>query len=191
MNIHIQKKVRIVFRVLLSWFLLHMLYISVDGLHADQGKADIAIVMGNPVNADSSLSPWLEGRVDKARELYEQGRVKKIFVSGGPGAEGVAEGDAMKSWLLKKGIPAGDIISDNQGRNTFFTAKDFMRLNDSCQFSSAMIVTSFYHVTRSKYILRKLGFRKVKASASTRYFINDAFGMAREFPAFYEYMLLY
>ena len=97
----------------------------------------------------------------------------------------------MKSWLIKKGIPPGDIISDNEGRNTYFTAKDFISLNDSCQFSSAMIVSSFYHVTRCKYIFRKLGFRNVRSSASTRYFINDAFGMAREFLAFYEYLLLY
>ena len=94
MNIRIPKKARIVFWVLLSWVPLHMLYISVDGLNAYQGKSDIAIVMGNPVNADSSLSPWLEGRVDKARELYEQGRVRKILQ---------AAGRVQK--VLQKGMP--------------------------------------------------------------------------------------
>ena len=58
-------------------------------------------------------------------------RVKKIFVSGGRGDNGVAEGDAMKSYLIKKNVPPIDIIADNNGKNTYFTAKDLIALNDS------------------------------------------------------------
>jgi vancomycin permeability regulator SanA len=155
------------------------------------GRADIAIVLGNPVNADSSLSPWLKGRVDQASQLYKEGRVKKIFVSGGPGEYGVPEGDAMKSYLLRKNIPDSAIIADNAGRNTFYTAKDFMNLDDSLHFKSAIVVTSFYHVSRAKYIIRKLGFPQVYGVASKRYFLQDSYGIIREFFAFYEYLVLY
>jgi vancomycin permeability regulator SanA len=143
------------------------------------------------VNVDSSLSPWLTGRVDKAYLLYRKGRVKRIFVSGGPGEYGVAEGDAMKSYLLKKNIPDSVIIADNAGKNTFYTAKDFLRLNDSLHFKSAIVVSSFYHVSRAKYIIKKLGFPAVYSVASSRYFLQDSYGIIREFFAFYEYLVLY
>ena len=182
---------RIVLIVLFVWFLLHTVYITIDGLYSYKGPADIAIVLGNPVNADSSLSPWLMGRVDQAGQLFREGRVKKIFVSGGPGEYGVPEGDAMKAYLLRKNIPDSVIIADNAGRNTFYTAKDFVKINDSLHFRSAIVVTSFYHVSRTKYIIKKLGFSAVYSVSSSRYFLQDSYGIIREFFAFYEYLLLY
>ena len=191
MRIPFSRRTRIVLLVLLLWFLLHAIYISFDGLRTFRGDADIAIVFGNPVSADSSLSPWLQGRVDQASLLYKSGRVKKIFVSGGPGDYGVPEGDAMKSYLLKKNLPDSVIIADNAGKNTYYTAKDFLRLNDSFHFASAIIVSSFYHASRAKYIIKKLGFPAVYSVSSKRYFFQDAYGIFREFFAFYEYLLLY
>ncbi len=190
-DLHLPRKARWLLGLLAAWFIVHMIYISIDGLVPYKGNADIAIVLGNPVNADSSLSPWLQGRVDKAFQLYEAGRVKKIFVSGGVSENGIGEGDAMKSYLLKKNVPAGNIISDNAGLNTYFTARDFLKLNDSSHYASAILVTSFYHITRAKYIVKKLGYKRVGAVASGSYFFNDFFGMFREFFAFYEYLVLY
>jgi vancomycin permeability regulator SanA len=190
-KIPFSRKTSIVLLCLAVWFLLHVIYISWDGLRSYKGNADVAIVLGNPVGADSSLSPWLQGRVDQACQLYKSDRIKKIFVSGGPGDYGVAEGDAMKSYLLRKNIPDSSIIADNKGKNTFYTAKDFIALNDSCHFRSAIVVSSFYHVSRAKYILKKLGFSEVYSVSSSRYFLQDAYGIFREFFAFYEYLLLY
>ena len=82
MKIRVRKRIWIVGWTLVGWLFLHLLYISWDGLHDDAGKADIAIILGNPVQADGTLSPWLKGRVDRAIALYQQGRVKKIFASG-------------------------------------------------------------------------------------------------------------
>jgi vancomycin permeability regulator SanA len=173
------------------WFLVHSAYITFDGLSDYKGKADVAIILGNTVFADSSLSPWLKARVDKAFELYKSGRVRKIFASGGLGEYGVAEGDAMKWYLEARGVPAGDIFSDNNGKNTYMTAIDFIKLNQSFHFSSATVVTSFYHITRSKYIIRKEGFSPVYGVGSGVYFRSDLLRLVREFFAFYKYAIFY
>lgn len=192
MKIKVSKKIKIVFYLLIAWFLLHSIYICYDGLHTYKGYADVAIILGNEVYADSSLSPWLKGRVDKALELYKTKRVKKIFASGGPGEYGVAEGDAMKIYLINHNMPANDIITDNHGINTYFTAKDFIKLNDSMHFASAIVVTSFYHITRTKYIIRKLGFKNVEGVSSDAIFLSkDWFAIIREFFAFYKYVIYY
>ena len=125
------------------WFVIHSSYVWYDGLHSYQGKADIAVILGNEVFADSSLSKPLQGRVDKAIELYQSGRVTKIMASGGKGDHYVAEGDAMKRYLLQKGIPARDIFSDNEGVNTYHTAVDFLRLDSQQHYSSVIVVSIF------------------------------------------------
>ena len=193
MNIRFKKRGRIVIGGLLGWLFVHMIYITIDGLRGYSGTADMAIVLGNRVDADGSLSPVLRGRVDRALTLYRQGRVPRIMVSGGLGehAGHYPEGLAMKQYLVARGVPADRIIEDDHGENTYLTAKDFLPVADSLHISSAIVVSSFYHITRSKYIIRKLGFRNVHSDASQAFFWNDLVGLPRDAVAFYKYLLIY
>ena len=185
------RTVRIVCALGLAWFLAHELYIIWDGTRPYEGSAEVAVVLGNAVRPDTSLSPVLKGRVDKALELYRAHRVQKLFLSGGVKNSVIPEGDAMRRYLLANGVPSKDMIVDNAGANTFHTALDFVSWNRTEHFSSAIIVSSFYHITRCKYIFRKMGYTHFHTVASTDYFWNDLVGLAREFPAFYVYRLLY
>lgn len=175
----------------LAWFFLHCLWVVQDGLQDFTGKADIAIVLGNTVFKDGSLSPWLRGRVEEALHLYRNGQVKKIFVSGGIGTSYYPEGDGMRNYLLAQGVADKDILVDNHGDNSYLTARNFLALNHSAHCRSAVVVTSYYHITRSKYILKKLGFSAVAGACSRYTTIHDWYGLAREFPAFYKYWLVY
>jgi vancomycin permeability regulator SanA len=188
-----RRKIKIAGWLILLWIVIHSVYITVDGLNDYKGSADIAVVLGNAVNADSSLSPVLRGRVDKAWLLYRQGRVHKVMVSGGKGMKAgkVPEGLAMKRYLVQKGIPPADIIEDNDGESTYLTAKDFRTLNSVQHYSSVIAVSTFYHITRCKYIFRKLGIRNVHGVSSDVFYVNDLFGLPREFLAFYKYLICY
>lgn len=193
MKIRVAKRWRIIAGVLLGWLFLHMIYVTIDGLCGYSGSADMAIVLGNRVDADGSLSPVLRGRVDRALALYRQGRVARIMVSGGMGlrAGRYPEGLAMKQYLVARGVPADRIVEDNHGENTYLTAKDFLPVADSLQVHSVIVVSSFYHITRTKYILRKLGVRNVHSDASQAFFWNDLVGLPRDAAAFYKYLLVY
>ena len=188
-----RRKIKIAGWLILLWIVIHSVYITVDGLNDYKGSADIAVVLGNAVNADSSLSPVLRGRIDKALLLYRQGRVHKVMVSGGKGMKAgkVPEGMAMKRYLVQNGIPSADIIEDNDGENTYYTAKDLRSANDSLHCSSVIVVSTFYHITRCKYIFRKLGTRNVHGVSSDVFYTNDLLGMPREFLAFYKYLIWY
>ncbi|MHA4807013.1 YdcF family protein [Flavitalea flava] len=185
------KKASFVLRLLVVWFLIHILYMTIDGMRNSKGKADIAIVLGNRVDKDSSLSPVLQGRVDKALKLYREGRVREIFVSGGSGEYGVPEGTAMKRYLVSQKVPPEKIIVDNKGDNTYLTAVNFNALNEKHHYASAFVVSSFYHITRSKYIIRKLGYPTVYGESSDSFYWNDTYGILRDFVAFYKYVLFY
>lgn len=188
-----RRKMKIAIRLILLWIVIHMAYISIDGLRDYKGTADVAVVLGNRVDADSSLSPVLQGRVDRALLLYRQGRVHKIMVSGGKGLKAgkVPEGMAMRRYLVQKGVPPADIIEDNEGENTYLTARDFRPVADSLHCSSVIVVSSFYHITRCKYIFRKLDIRNVHSASSDVFYANDLVGLMREFPALYKYMFWY
>ena len=171
--------------ILTIWFIVHIIYISIDGLTDDNKNADLAVILGNKVNIDGTLSERLEKRLECGLTLYKNGRVKKILVSGGLGEEGYYEGTKMKDYLIKKGVPDTVIIVDNKGNNTIATVENTLKLKDSLNFKSIIVVSQYFHLTRTKMLFRKRQFEEV-SSISPRYFeIRDLYSLTKEFFAYY------
>ncbi|AWH84124.1 YdcF family protein [Flavobacterium album] len=181
----LKRFIKIFLCLVIGWFLIHSACIIADGLQ-DEGKtADAAVILGTTVNEDGTLSERLRQRVACGLELYKAGRVKYIIVSGGLGKEGFYEGDKMKEYLVQDGVPANRIVTDNQGYNTRDTAKNVRKLKDSLKLKSLIAVSQYFHVTRTKMLLRKQGFKDV-SNVSPRFFeFRDLFSIVREFPAYY------
>ncbi|MFM9911235.1 MAG: YdcF family protein [Chitinophagaceae bacterium] len=175
------------------WFIIHGTVITIDGLNDSTAKSTVAIVLGNRVFGDGSLASWTKGRVDKAMQLYKKGDVNYIFVSGGYSRENnYPEGKAMKNYLLANGVPDSVIVEDNNGANTYLTVANFLEWNKKYKFSSVTVVSQFYHITRSRFILKRLGYTgRINNASSDIYNWKDIIGTMREVPAFYKYLLLY
>lgn len=171
--------------IIILWFVIHSLYITFDGL-SDNGKsADLAVILGNKVNKDGTLSTRLEKRLESGIDLYKNHRIKKILVSGGFGKEGFYEGDKMKEYLVENGIPDSLIIVDNHGDNTRATVINTLQLKPKFKFNSIIIVSQYFHVTRTKKLFEDQGFENV-SSVSPNYFeLRDIYAIVREFPAYY------
>lgn len=156
-----------------------------DGMKDKNEKADIAVILGNKINEDGTLSERLEKRMECGLNLFRNGRVKKLLVSGGLGKEGFYEGDKMREYLIKNNVPDSVIIVDNLGDNTIATVDNTLRLKDSLNFHSLIVVSQYFHLTRTKMLFRKRHFDHV-SSASPRYFeFIDIYSILREFPAYY------
>ena len=167
------------------WILVHCLAISIDGL-VDSGKsADYTVVLGNKVNEDGTLSTRLEKRMECALNLYKSGRVKGFIVSGGLGKEGYYEGEKMREYLLKHNIPDSHIIVDNDGINTRNTVTNTLSKQDSLRYDSLIIVSQYYHITRTKALFKKAGFKNVSGVSPSFFEIRDIYSLLREFIAFY------
>ncbi|MGQ2982942.1 YdcF family protein [Flavobacterium sp.] len=176
---------KILFCILTGWFLIHSVYIINDGLNDDGTIADAVVILGTTVNEDGTLSERLKQRVDRGLHLYTTQRAGLLIVSGGLGKEGHYEGDKMAEYLVQKGVPIKDIIIDNDGNNTRATADNVVKLKDSLNIKSVIIVSQYFHITRTKMLFRKRGFDHV-SGASPRYFeLRDLFSIIREFPAYY------
>ncbi len=120
---------------------------------------DAIIVLGAQVKPDRTLSVQLTWRMDAAAEAYERKNVP-IVVCGAQGPdEPCTEAEAMREYLLEKGIPDEIIMTDPNSFNTNENLKNAQELLKGFpNIRNVLIVTSDYHVPRSLAIARDLGF---------------------------------
>ncbi len=163
--------------------------IGVDGFNDRIVPSDLAVVPGNTINPDGTPSPRLKGRLDAALGLYLAGQCKAILVSGGIGAEGFDEAEAMKAYLVRQGVPAERIHTDNQGINTFETARFTAALVRAKGFNRPILVSQYFHIARFRLALNKHGVQSGGNVHARYYELRDLYSLAREVPGFIGYAL--
>ena len=174
-----------VFLLLAVWVVLHTAFIVYDGTRTPARQADVAVILGNKVNEDGTLSPRLEKRLEAGLALYQNKLVDKIMVSGGLGKEGFYEADKMSDYLLSMGVPAEDILVDNLGNNTEATAQNSWSASRATPFKSVIVVSQYFHITRTKMLFRKMGFTEVQGASPHFREWRDLYSIPREFVAYY------
>jgi vancomycin permeability regulator SanA len=182
--------IRIAVRLMLAGIGVYALAagaIVVSGLRDDIRPADVAVVLGNEVMPDGTPHPRLAARLDAALALYDSGVVKNVIVSGGIGLEGFDESAVMKRYLVGRGIPAARIVADSLGLTTAATARNAAAIMRRNRWSSAVVVSQYFHIPRCRLALRRAGIAPVY-SAHARYFEpRDLYSIAREvvgYPAY-------
>lgn len=120
---------------------------------------DAIIVLGAQVYADGMPSVQLSWRLDAACEAYRQKAVP-VVVCGAQGKdEPMTEAEAMKKYLVNKGIPEKDILTDPDSFNTRQNLTNASGLlKNRTDIQKVLIVTSDYHVPRSMALAKDLGF---------------------------------
>jgi len=161
-----------------------------DGLNDDVQVSDVAVVLGSKVMTDGQPSERLRARLDRAGELWRQGMFRYCIVSGGTGIEGYSEAQVMADYLAAQDkVPREAIILDEQGINTEATARNSAAIMRSRGLRSALVVTQYFHITRSRYALRRAGIETV-GTAHARFFeARDVYSTARELVALPAYWL--
>lgn len=172
------------------WFIVHTLIITIDGMNDELTVTDAAVVLGNKVELDGRPSKRLQGRLDRAVELYFDNWYNYIIVSGGFGKEGFDEAVVMKDYLIEKGIPEYKILLDNDGYNSMMTAKNTRKIMEEMDFDSVTIITQFYHISRTKLAFKNEGIENICSAHSEYYELRDAYSLFREFFAYYKYLII-
>jgi SanA protein len=117
-------------------------------------NSDAVLVLGAYVLPDGTLSDMLRDRVTVGYDLYEQGKVPKIIVSGDHGRTDYDEVNSMKDYLKNDGVSGRDVFMDHAG---FSTYESLYRARDIFQVKKIIIVTQHYHLLRAIFIARGLG----------------------------------
>lgn len=155
---------RLVYRLVGLILLAGVLYVGVTFVQVwlasrrdGAREADAAVVLG-AAQYNGRPSPVLESRLDHARQLYEEGLVDVIVVTGGK-QEGdtFTEGQVGFVYLLGEGVPEADLLIEDQGTNTWESLAAAARILQERDMTEAVMVTDGYHALRVDAIADELG----------------------------------
>lgn len=172
-----------------SWAVAHSALTVWAGTRTQPRPSDVAVVLGNRVERSGVPSVHLRARLDRAFELYQNGIVRYIIVSGGLGREGHQEADVMREYLAQRGVPSERIITDRDGYDTYASARSAKIIMRARGFDSAVIVSHYFHLPRAMMTFKRFGISNVSAAATDRSPAwSDTYSVLREFAAFYLYL---
>jgi uncharacterized SAM-binding protein YcdF (DUF218 family) len=150
---------------ILSFFIAEVLIIG-SGSKKEADTPDYVVILGAGLWGDTP-SLTLAQRLDSSLDLIKvvAGNTK-IVVSGGQGpGETISEAEAMKKYLIDRGISEDRIIKEDKSTSTqenlIYTRK-LLREIDSRENIRVTIVTSNFHMYRSKVLARNAGFEEVQ-----------------------------
>lgn len=111
------------------------------------------VVMGFGLNADGSIRPELENRLQVALAFANQYPRAYVLVTGGQtgAVEGITEAGQMAAWLQEKGLSSGRVIQENQSLSTTANAVNCYKLltRNYPHVDAIAVVTSDYHIAQS------------------------------------------
>lgn len=155
---------RILFGILLTGLSLLGLSIYTVFTHLDDkfdGQAECAVVFGAAVWRDDIPSQALYDRMMGGIELYKDGHVQCLILSGGASSIGAHEVDVMKKMAIEADIPEGHLVLDYRGKNTEATIQNLPN-----GVKSFVMVSNDFHLARIGFIAKKMHIKNVSLHAA-------------------------
>ena len=138
---------------------------SVEDVPADR----IAIVFGAGLRRDGTPTAVLRDRVETAAQLYLEGKVEKLLMSGDNRVVDYNEPESMRQHARSLGVPDEAIVLDYAGRRTYDTC---YRAKTIFGVESAILVTQKFHLSRALFTCNALGLKAVGVEANNYYFLK-------------------
>lgn len=132
-------------------------------------SAQIAVILGAAVLKNGDPSPVLEDRANRAIELYQAGKVKKILVTGNNSTRTYDEVGPVREYLLESKIPDADILLDRAGVDTY---RSLYQARDIFPMDSMIVVSQSFHLPRAVFIARALGVNAYGMSADRGHYLS-------------------
>lgn len=151
---------------------------------------DYEIILGAGLDGDKP-SPILQERLDEGLAYLKIHPDTKVIVSGGQGSnELIPESEAMKNFLVSKGITPNRIIEEDKSKSTFQNLEFSKKILDEkhANKDEVLIVTSDFHLFRAMEIADYLDIKNEGLPSKTPIVLRVQY-MVREFPAMIKLLL--
>jgi uncharacterized SAM-binding protein YcdF (DUF218 family) len=168
--------IKILFLVWLISFIILMFFVFNESEIKDDSDVDFIFVLGGGIRCNEPDNVLRE-RLDLAVDYSEKYPDLNIYVSGGIGiGEDISEAQAMENYLIDKGIDKNKIFKEEKATSTFenmkylkdILLKEYDDLNDC---NNMLLITSDFHMFRSKIIAKRLGFIPKGAKAKIPFYM--------------------
>lgn len=128
-----------------------------SGMHMKSGSA-VALVAGARVYPDGTPSRALYRRVEAVYDLWREGKVSAVILSGGAVGSSVPESAIMSSLLVEKGLPVHQIVQEEKSRNSRENIQLSLPFLADMMPSKVILVSDVWHIPRLWMLLRLLGY---------------------------------
>ena len=119
--------------------------------------AEAAIVLGASVY-DNSPSPVFCERINHAVDLYNDGYVKAIIMTGGVGEGNIrSEADIAREYAEQQGVPADVIFKEEESTITAENLEKAKQIMSEQGMNAALIVSDPLHMKRAMLYAHDLG----------------------------------
>jgi len=151
-----------------------------------QFDEDAIIVLGAAVWGED-VSGVLANRLNKAFEYHLQNPTAIIIVAGGYGEGYISEAEAMRRFLVYRGVPNELIVKENRSTNTYENIKFAKEILDELlgEDYRVVIITNDFHAFRAVSMARRQGMAATRFSAPRpwsfmpRTFLRESAGVMR------------
>jgi vancomycin permeability regulator SanA len=113
----------------------------------------VALVLGAGIEG-SAPSPFLVGRLDVAVQLFRQGKIKVVLVSGDNSRTNYDEPAVMRDYLVEHGVPVQKIVVDDAGFDTWDSC---VRAKKIFGVDRATVISQKFHLPRAVALCRRAG----------------------------------
>jgi uncharacterized SAM-binding protein YcdF (DUF218 family) len=152
--------------VVLGW-LLSLGCVVLWGWQDTAVKSDAIVVLG-AAQYDGRPSPVLRSRLDHALLLWQQGMAEWVILTGGQGrGDTTSEAAVGRSYLRSHGIPAAQLLIENQSRNTDESLQAVATLMKEAKLENAILVSDPFHMLRLRILAWRYGLRVVSSPTRT------------------------
>ena len=127
----------------------------------------VAIVLGNMPAATDEPTPMNTARCLKGFELYRNGTVNKLVVTGGFTRDYISEARMMTIALVTYGVAPGDIVEDEMASTTIENGSYAARIFDARGWpKKGLLVSQAFHLPRAEGIFKENGFAVQNVTAA-------------------------
>ena len=131
-------------------------------------RADCIVVLGAHVWMSGEMCETLTLRCERALDAWREGVAPVLILCGRKGVdEPRPEAEAMRDWLMERGVPEAAMLLDIESANTEQNLRAAKNIMNRHGFKTAAICTSDYHLTRALWLARDLGIEASALSAPT------------------------
>ena len=120
----------------------------------DAPSQRIAIIFGAGLRRDGRPTAVLRDRVETGAQLYFNGKVEKLLMSGDNQVVEYNEPESMRQYAMALGVPDNDIVMDYAGRRTYDTC---YRAKSIFGVETALLVTQKFHLPRALFLCNIFG----------------------------------
>ena len=173
-------------RLITSLYALNKIHLAEDA-----PSERVAIIFGAGLRRDGRPTAVLRDRVETGAQLYFNGKVEKLLMSGDNQVVEYNEPEAMRQYALELGVPDQDIVLDFAGRRTYDTC---YRAKSIFGLESAILVTQKFHLPRALFLCNALGVKATGVEANNNYYLKRSrffWNVREQFATFTAFMDIY